>query len=102
MDLCGYLDIGHVDIQMWTQWCGNRCKFGEMYNTNWMWYLDVVIGCGGFSGIWKEKSASRKVRWQQLERQGGRKDGSVWSFPACLCKTFCILLLYLYLYLYQV
>ena len=60
---------------------------------NWMWYMDVVIGCGGFSGIWKEKSASRKVRWQQLERQGGRKDGSVWSFPACLCKTFCILLL---------
>ena len=30
---------------------------------------------------------------QQLGRQGGRKDGSVWSFPACLCKTFCILLL---------
>ena len=25
---------------------------------------------------------------QQLERQGGRKDGSVWSFAACLCKTF--------------
>ena len=22
---------------------------------------------------------------QQLERQGGRKDGSVWSFAACLC-----------------
>ena len=48
MDLCGYLDIGHVDIQMWTKWCGNRCKFGEMYNTNWMWYLDVVIGCGNW------------------------------------------------------
>ena len=43
MDLCGYLDIGHLDIQMWTKWCGNRCKFGEMYNTNWMWYLDVVV-----------------------------------------------------------
>ena len=24
---------------------------------------------------------------QQLERQGGRRDGSVWSFAACLCKT---------------
>ena len=43
MDLCGCVDIGHMDIQMWTQWCGNRCKFGEMYNTNWMWYLDVVV-----------------------------------------------------------
>ena len=42
---------GYTDVYI--KWHKDRWNYGEIYN-NWI--------CGGFGGIWKEKSVSCKVR----------------------------------------